>query len=123
MEVLFFIRFEKNRSAVHDSVGGIDIVEDLRSGSLNQSRVAVDIKLCALFFTLVAIENAQRDIDADPNVLVNRWVAAAVETEDWIRRPVSDGEPMIGLRLFDRLYRGSQIRPRIQSHLAHVVKR
>ena len=65
--------------------------------------VAVDVQLRAALFALIAIKDSQRDAHAEPDVLVDGRVAADIETEDRIGGSIGYGEPVIGLRLVDRL--------------------
>ena len=61
-------------------VRGIDVAEHLRSRRLRQPSIAVDVQLCALLFALVAVENPQRNADAEPEILVDRRIAARRQT-------------------------------------------
>ena len=50
-------------------VGRIDVVEYLRLGGVLQAFVAADIDLRARLLALVAVEDAQRNADADAEML------------------------------------------------------
>ena len=122
-QVLVLIRFEKNHGAVDRGIGGIHIAEHLRPRCRCESVIAINIQLCAQFFALIAIEDPQRNTDAEPDVLIDRRIAPDIETEGRVGRSIGDREPMIGLCLIDGLQRGPQVRPRIERCLAHVVQR
>ena len=122
-QVVVLIGLEKNHGARYGGVSGVHIAEHLGPGGLHKLVVAVDIQLRALFFALVAVENAQRNAYAEADVLINGRIAAHVEAEGRIGRSIGDSQPVVCLALSTDCKRRSQVRPRIERGLADVVER
>jgi hypothetical protein len=68
--VLVFVRLEQRDVAAHQLVGRVHIAEDLGARGLTGLAAAVNIDLCSLLFALIAVEDAQRNIDAQAQRLV-----------------------------------------------------
>ncbi len=109
-------------------VGGVDVAEDLGARGFAGLLALVDVDEGALLFALVAIEDAQRNVDAGAERLgavgiVVGGVVGVPAAEGGIGRAVGDGQLVIGFGLLNGLERGLQIGPGIEGDLAEVVER
>jgi len=82
-----------------------------------------DIDLRPRLFPLVAVENAQRDVHADPHVNGNRRISSEVRAERRVRRPVGDRQPVVRFGLLHGLHRCFQVGTRIQRRAAKLFQR
>ncbi len=90
--------------------------------SFKPLRVA-DIDFGPQFLALVAIEDAQRNVDADPEVKYQRRIAAYVQTECRIGGSIGYRQLVIGLGFIHRLHGGAQIGPLGQSDIVELIER
>ena len=65
LQVFGLVRPQQNQIAFERGEAGIYVAEYLRFGGVAQSLIAPDIDLRAQLFSLVAVEDAQRDADTD----------------------------------------------------------
>ncbi len=70
---------------LHGGIGRIDVAKNLRPRGLYQTLLSPNIELGARLLALVAIENAQRNSDANTEKKWDRRIARDVQAEGWIR--------------------------------------
>src|ERR1700756_3074697 len=122
LQVALLVWLKKKRVAGYCRVGGIDVAEDLRPGSVQQFLIAVDVQLGALFFTLVAIENAQRDVPAESDILVDWRISSDVKSQSGVCGTVGYRKTVIRSGFVHRLQGGLQVRPGLQRGLPHLFQ-
>src|ERR1019366_9119513 len=93
-------------------VGRIYIAEHLRRRRVLLPLGVRDIDLRARLLSLIAVEDAQRDVHAQTHVERDRRIAREIHPEGGVRRTVGNRQLVVRPRLLDGLYGGLQIRPR-----------
>ncbi len=64
VSVFVLVGLQQGDVAAHLFVGGVDIAEDLRPRGISQLVAAVDVDQRALLLALIAVEDAQRYVEA-----------------------------------------------------------
>src|SRR5271155_812127 len=65
VSVFVLVGLEQGDVAAHFFVGGVDIAEDLRPRGISQLVAAVDVDQRSLLLALIAVEDAQRNVEAE----------------------------------------------------------
>ena len=68
--VLRFVGLEQRDVALDLRIGRVNVAEDLGACRFSELLVAADVDCSALLLSLVAIEDAQRNVDAERPALV-----------------------------------------------------
>src|SRR5208283_1117599 len=107
---------------------GINIAQHLGLGRFPQFLRAPDVELRAQLFSLIAVENTQRDTDADADGvngkrIVSGRVVGIPAAQRRVRRAIGDRQLVLGLSLVHSLNGSPQVRPSIECDLPEFIAR
>src|SRR5262249_53665039 len=123
LQVLGLVRLKKRSIAVERGPRRIDIAEHLRPGGFLEVLAAPNVELGPRLLALIAIEEPDRNVDAEPDVDRDWRSAAGVHGEGRVGRAIGNREPVIGLRLIHRRHRCQEVRAIRQREIVQLVER